>query len=216
MRRTDDRLINPRLGHERVAQRSYGVRSPKDIDDDARAAFGEWRAPAADRPRVAGSIHDGTLLVSLVETLRDAGIVDDEWVDIDAALPATFENNAGLRFRGKPPTIAIGAAGVVGAGATIGIGDATDNSGRITLVTGTGALAAGAIATVTFAVPKSNDDYGVLLTAADADAASVAGRSVYADFATRTTTAWVLSCATALATSTSYHWDFVIIEREQL
>ena len=75
---------------------------------------------------------------------------------------------------------------------------------------------AGLLGTITFVRPKTNADYAVLLSAADSDASTAAGRSVYSDFSGRTSTAWTISASSVLASSTSYHIDYLVIERESI
>lgn len=214
-RPTSARLLDPRLSHERLAAREYGAKPARDIDEDNRIASWLQFTPDSARPRVTGNWGDGSAQKSVAAALSYLGMIVDETQDA-GPLPLFFENNAPLFFRGVPPSISAGGATVIGTGGAVTLNDATDNSGRITLVTGTGVSAAGVICTITFDVPRINADYGVFLTAADSDAAGTAGQSVYSDFATRTTTEWVLSCGAILASSTSYHWDFLLIGRGAL
>lgn len=211
-------LIDPLAGHGRIERERHGVKMLRELDDETRVAQEQQRdVPATAIPRVYGSITDGTAMRRLLRALAAQNyIVDDTEKDPDP-LPGTYYNNAGIRFRGLPPTSITGSGTLVlGTGFTLDFNDATDNSGRITLVTGTGIGAAGLIATIAFNRPKRDANYGVYLSAVDPSAGTAAGRSVYADFGDRTTTSWKISCAEQLANSTSYHWDYFIVERESL
>lgn len=218
---TGSRLLDPGNVHARRVTEAYGVKTGREIDEDNRIALDQIGQPAGRRPRIEGSLHSGTALLSVIERLREVGIADDEWLDIDPEpRPAPYENNAGILFRGTAPSIAIGGATVVGTGGSLSLtlSDATDNTGRIVLVTGNAPApsAAGDIGTITFVVPKSNADYQITFGARDSSAATAAGRSIYSDFSTALTTAWVLSCESTLAGNTSYHWSYAIREVESL
>lgn len=212
MRPDGPRLIDPTKAHERLAAREYGAKSPREIDEDARGQAEAARRPAAGRKRVTGGIADGTALLGLMTALEEEGLIVNE-VDVDPGGHEPYENNQGLLFRGTAPSIVAGAA--AGTSPTLSLTDATDNSGRIVLTVGT-TPAAGLLATITFVVPKRNADYAVILSPRDSDAATAAGRSVYSDFGAATTTSFPVNCQTALAAGVSYHWDFAVIEREQL
>lgn len=208
-RPTSARLLDPRQSHERLAAKEYGAKPAREIDEDVRSGLELARVPAFNRPRLTGNWGDGSAQRSIADALAYLGMIIDETQDAGAP-PFVYENNAPLLFRGAAPGVAAGGSTVIGSGGTVTLNDATDNSGRITLSTGTGVSAAGTICTITFDVPRINADYGVMLSAADSDAATTAGRSVYVDFATQTTTTWVLSCQATLASSTSYHWRYAV------
>lgn len=216
MRHTGERLIDPHAGHGRIARQAFGVRAGRETDDDVRIAIEQpGNAPATARRRITGEVASEAMGELIAQGAR-AGYWDDETTAAPDLGPTPYENNAGLLFRGTAPSRANGAASVIGTGGDVVLNDATDSSGRITVTTGTGVSAAGAICTISFARPKRNADYQVLLSAADSDASMAAGRSVYSNFGDRTTTAWVLACSTALAPSTSYHWSYLVIEVESL
>jgi hypothetical protein len=206
------RLVDPALAHERLARGAYGVKGPRELDEEVRIAL-DPAAPPADRPRVRGSHLDGTATRDVVAAMERLGLVVDETDDDPDPQPAPYENNAGLLFRGAVPSLTNGGATVIGTGGDVDLTDATDNSGRIALTTGTGPSAAGTICTVTFVRPKPNADYAVLLSARDPDAAPIA---VYSNFSDATTTGFPVQTATILPASTTLHWDFLVIEREQL
>jgi hypothetical protein len=208
-------LYDPHLSHERLAAREHGAKSNREIDEDARTAADLVRLPSAERQRLQGNWSDGSATREIARILEVHGFLIDETDDAPPD-PIIYENNAPLYFRGVAPTRANGGATVIGTGGDVTLNDATDSSGRITLVTGTGVSTTGTICTITFNVPRENADYGVFLWPADSDASSTAGRSVYSDFGARTTTQWVLANTTTLASSTSYHWDFYLVGRESL
>jgi hypothetical protein len=208
-------LYDPHLSHERLAAREHGAKSTREIDEDARTAADLMHLPSAERQRLRGNWSDGSANREIARILEVHGFLVDETEDAPPD-QIIYETNAGLVFRGVAPSSALGGATVVGTGASRTLNDATDNSGRITLTTGTGVSTTGTILTFTFDVPKTNADYGVYFWPADSDASSTAGRSVYSDFGSRTTTQWVLANTTTLASSTSYHWDYLIVERRSL
>lgn len=210
-------LTDPLARHGALARHEFGVKSPKELDDETRVAIEQHaQVPAKSIPRVDGPFHDGTAFRNLIVALKKLNIIDDQ-TEIDPdPLPGIFYGNAGIKFVGVAPTKSNGGATVIGTGGTVTLNDATDNSGRITLVTGTGVSAAGVICTITFARPKQNANYGVFLSAADSDAATAAGRSVYADFGNYNTTSWEFATQAILASSTSYHWNYSIDERTSL
>jgi len=214
MTRTEPRLINPDHAHQRIAREQYGVKSPKSIDDDAQSGQDSARLPASDRPRITGGHADGTALRELIASLERLGIITDQ-TDIDPELQLPpYENNAGLRYRGVKPSIAAGAA--AGTTPTLSISEGTDHAGRITLVEGTPAGAAGIIATITFAVPLPVASYVVQITAADPDAAGAAGITAYSSFLTQTTTEWELLCTVALTAGVTYHWVYHVVEFDEI
>lgn len=208
-------LYDPHLSHERLAAREYGAKSTREVDEDARTSADLVRLPVADRLRLRGSWADGSAARDVARILEVHGFLTDE-TDDDPTDTGPYENNAGLFFRGVAPAVANGGATVIGTGGDVALADATDNSGRIVLSTGSGVSAAGVVCTITFAVPKSNANYGIWFHAADDTAAAGAGLTVYSSFATRTTTEFVVSVASVLTSSVSYHWDFGLVERESL
>jgi hypothetical protein len=216
MKSPTTRLIDPHLAHERLAGREHGAKSPREIDEEARIATDLLGSRLTDRKRLTGSWADGSANRDFARIMETHGFLVDE-TDDNATDNAPYENNAGLLLRGTPPSIAINAvANITGTGGAVALNDATDNSGRITLTTGTGVSVAGLLATITFVRPKRNADYAVILSPRDANASWTAGFSVYSDFGTATTTAFTISNSVALASSTSYHWDYLIVERESI
>jgi hypothetical protein len=215
MRYTGTRLIDPAKGHERKAREAMGVKTARDLDDDVRVALEQaGNVPATVRPRITGSHLDGTASRGIVSALMRLGLVADETDDDPDPVNPPYENNAGLLFRGSVPGIAIGGSTIVGTGSpSLTLSNATDNSGRIVLVTGTAPSAAGVFATITFVRPKSTGNYAVLISPADPDAIT---RLAGSDFGGRTTTAFTVQNGTTFAAGTSYHYDYVVIEREQL
>lgn len=210
------RLVNPHGAHDRLAARWNGAKTARDVDEDVRVETDQARILTDRRFRVTGSLVDGTAFRSLLEGLeRDGHLVDETEVDPED-LPPVYENNGLIHFRGAVPTRTNGAAAQIGTGGDVTFADATDAAGRLVIVTGTGALASGVLATITFAVPRQNADYGVAIWAADSDAAGTAGRGIHSDFGGRTTTTWTLNAASALAASTSYHVEYWVHDRTQL
>jgi hypothetical protein len=221
MRTRDRSLRDPLTGHGRVALDRYGVPGTRQQDDDIRVALEQFgQVPAKAIPRVTGPVTDPTVYEALAVLQRQGHLVNETDLSPDP-LPGAYYGNAGIKFVGVAPTLTGPAAGaylttVVGSGFSIGLNDATDNSGRITLTTGTGVSAAGNIVLVTFNRPKGNADYRVWIWAEDADASTAAGRSAYSNFGDRTTTDWILACSSALASSTSYHFGYGVFEVEAL
>lgn len=214
MRGDVPRLINPAHAHQRLARETYGVKNPREVDDDAVASQDGARLPASDRPRVTGSHSDGTAFRELIASLERLGLITDQ-TDIDPELQLPpYENNAGLRYRGPKPTIAAGAA--AGTTPTLSIAEGTDHAGRITLVCGTAPPVGGIIATITFNVPLPVASYVVQITAADPDAAAGAGGTAYSSFLTQTTTGWELLCTAALTAGVSYHWVYHVVEFDEI
>lgn len=214
MRYTGARLIDPLKGHERLARQEFGVRTGRETDDDIRVAIEQWGNPAAtERPRLTGSHRDGTASRDLARVLEWHGFAVDDTDDDPDPAPSPYENNAGILLRGAAPSVAAGGSTVVGAGATISLSDATDNSGRIVLVTGTGPSAAGVFATITFVRPKPNADYAVWVFPADPDACD---RPAVSDFGGRTTTQFTVQNRVTFAAGTSYHYEWGVFERESL
>lgn len=203
------RLVNPQQGHERIAQRAYGAKSVRELDNGITLIYEEARAGSDKRPRITGNLTDGTAFREAITAGEREGLWDDD-LDVEPDdLPPIYENNHPLIFRGVKPSVAAGAqAG--GAGLSIS-NSGTDNAGRLTITPGAG-TAAGAILVVTFNVPKQNDDYEVYVFADDSDASGTAGQSRYVDFGTKTTTAWTLSVSTALTAGTSYHFGYLVID----
>lgn len=93
MRRSEPRLIDPSLAHDRIARQAYGVKSPRDIDDDAQTGRELERLPASDRPRITGGYQDGSALRELIAKLEQLGILTDETdIDPDTWQPARANN----------------------------------------------------------------------------------------------------------------------------
>ncbi len=214
MKRPQTRTHDPLLAHERLIAERY-VKPGKQIDEDARAAIDVYRAPAGERPRFRGGNGASIAISEIADVLEHAGLLDNEY-DPELEETIVFENNAGLVFRGAAPTKVNGGSTVIGTGGSVTLADATDNSGRIVANTGTGVSTTGTIVTITFAVPKQAATYGILLTAADNTASGTPGQSVYGSRSSRTTTSWVLANTTALSSSTTYEWDYLIVERTSL
>lgn len=208
-------LTDPLARHGAIARHEFGVKTAREQDEETRIAIEQHsQVPTKAIPRIDGPFHDGTAFRQLIDALHTLQIVDNQ-TEIDPdPLPSPFYGNNGIKISGEAPIISItGNASITGTGGTIALNDANDNSGRITLSTGTGVSVAGQIAVITFQRAKQNANYGIWLSAADADASTAAGRSIYADFGDRGTTSWALSCSSVLASSTSYHVDYLIVER---
>lgn len=212
MRPTEPRLIDPSQAHQRVAREQYGVKNPRSIDEDAQATRDLERLPASDRPRITGSHQSGEATRELLASLERLGLVTDE-TDIDPELARQpYVRNSGPIYYGAKPTIAAGAA--AGTGPTLSISEGTDHAGRITLVVGT-TPGTGLLATITFNKPLPTASYVIGLFPADSDASTAAGRSVFSDFGSQTTTTWELRCSTVLVAGTSYHWWYLITEFDE-
>ena len=204
---------DPQQAHERLAAREYGAKIGREIDEDVRVLRTLERVPAADRSRLTGSGSDGSAFRDLVRILESQGLITDEMdVDPDAA-HTPYEGNQGLVYRGVKPAIAAGAA--AGTTPTLSISEGTDHAGRITLVVGT-TPGTGLLATITFNVPLQNASYAIAFFPADSDASTAAGRSVYSNFGTQTTTSFEMSCSTVLVAGTSYHWWYTITEFDEV
>jgi hypothetical protein len=86
MRYDGPRLIDPLKGHERKSRESFGIKPPRDQDDDIRVAIeGMSNVPSTVRPRITGT---GPAAVrELIGALERLGLIDDESEDDDFALP---------------------------------------------------------------------------------------------------------------------------------
>ena len=101
------------------------------------------------------------------------------------------------------PTIAAGAG--AGTSPTVSV-TGTDNSGQITITTGTSPIAAATIATITFASTYLNTPY-VVISPANANAAALYNTTrVYA--ASSTTAITLTAGSAALTASTQYIWNY--------
>lgn len=97
-----------------------------------------------------------------------------------------------------------------GTGATIDVRDGNDDFGTLVLVTGT-SPGTGGLVTVTFTKAKLNDDFAVILSSGDSDAAA-ASTYIYVDYLSgRTTTSFTISTTTALPASRSHIWYYVVL-----
>jgi hypothetical protein len=115
-----------------------------------------------------------------------------------------------FKSSGTSPTIANGAAAGTSPSAPVILG--TDRCGIITIGTGT-ATATGTLCTVTFAIPYDSNDYVVMLSPAEADAAATGSTRVRADTGGRSTTQFTLDVTgSALSVSTQYVWFYLIEE----
>lgn len=212
MRRDEPRLIDPSQAHQRVAREQYGVKNPRSIDDDAQAGRELERLPASDRPRITGSQSRGEAIQELLSSLERLGLITDE-TDIDPEFARQpYVRNSGPIYYGVKPTIAAGAA--AGTAPTISISEGTDHAGRITLVVGT-TPGTGLLATITFNKPLPVASYVITLSPADSDASTAAGRSVFSDFGSQSTTTWELRNSTVLVAGVSYHWWYLITEFDE-
>lgn len=114
--------------------------------------------------------------------------------------------------QGQPPTVTLGAAGVVGTGATSSIAGSLIG-GRFTLNTGTGALAAGLVATFTLATTMPSGTFSIVWTPASATAGTTSGGGVglYVTSTSNITFTLTVGGATPLTASTTYIWNYHII-----
>lgn len=213
VRQIEPRLIDPSKSHDRIAREQYGVKPARQIDEDAQTGRELERLPASDRPRIRGGIRTGEATRDMIAALERLGLITDE-TDIDPdEVQQPYERNSGPIYYGVKPTIAAGVA--AGTAPTLTVSEGTDHAGRITLVEGTPAGVAGLLATITFNKPLTTASYVILLGPADSDASGAAGRSVYSNFGSQTTTTWELLCSTALVAGTSYHWWYLITEFDE-
>jgi hypothetical protein len=108
---------------------------------------------------------------------------------------------------GAAPTITLGAVGQVGTGASGSIAGGLVG-GRFTLITGTGVLTTGLLATfdLAAAMPFSATGFAVIMTSAVGAVANIEARSTSGSQFTLTSTG-----ATGLAASSAYVWNYIII-----
>jgi hypothetical protein len=187
---------NPRLDVERWRLRQSGAATPRDLGRELeRVKRGAGSAPRL-RPVVSGTIGDGsgTFEQSLLDALVRLGHVEAR---VDAGSP---DDDTGdllwvrrTRSTGEAPTVAAGAnLGTTGTVSLVG----TDRTGLITFQPGGTGIAAGVLATVTFAEPKPDGQYVVLLSADESDAA------VWTWYVgSRSSTAWTLGTTAVLSTA---------------
>lgn len=109
--------------------------------------------------------------------------------------------------QGQPPTVTLGAAGVVGTGATSSV-TGTLIGGNFTLNTGTGVLAAGLLGTFNLvtAMPFAATSFAVVVSACTATPGRVFAKATSASQFTLT-----LDGTIGLTASTTYSWNYVII-----
>lgn len=113
-----------------------------------------------------------------------------------------------VRFqRTTAPTT--GSLGNAGSGASATLTQATDNSGTLQLITGTLSYSAGAQVTVTFNKAFTTAPKVYLFPANASAATSAVARGVYV---TSTTTTFLVNFAVADITTTTYQWNYLIIE----
>lgn len=105
---------------------------------------------------------------------------------------------------GTAPTVAAGSSAQVGTGATATI-TGNDLCHNLTLNTGTGSLAAGLLATVTFNIAYTGATK-IMLTPKNTASAAVT------IFCGSALASWTLSSNTALAASTTYVWDVMSMQ----
>jgi hypothetical protein len=98
-----------------------------------------------------------------------------------------------------------------GTGATLVIGG-TDQSGNISLVTGSGSVSSGTQFDFTFAQPMANAEYTVILQSSSNASADLQGRF---NPTSRTTTKWSLNLRIAPTISSTYNWFYWIRPYEQ-
>lgn len=190
MRYTGPRLIDPHKGHERKARQAFGVRSPREQDDDIRLAIEQaGNVSATVRPRITGSHQDGTASRGIVAALMRLGLVLDE-TDDD---PETAWVPAGT---GTPTAVAQTNAGTT---ATASITEGNDRNGVVRVTPGGAGIASGTQVQITFAVAHADAQYTVHLTRTDVGAGTFDFRATG-----RTTTRWNLWAATALTSGTPY------------
>ena len=121
-----------------------------------------------------------------------------------ARLFANPDTVAGGGF-GQPPTAVLGAVGQVGTGASYSITGGL-LAGVFTLTTGTGVLTAGLLATFTLFANMPSATFAVVFTAAT----TTPGR-IYTIATSSTTFTLTSDTAIALAASTTYKWNYIMI-----
>ena len=124
----------------------------------------------------------------------------------DGTLGARFDSYGRERQGTQPgPTVAVGAGAAGGTGSSVVAHTGTDNIGNIQIHSGTVPVA-GALATVTFAVPFTGTNPPIVqLEAKDAGGAAI----FY--YATCTNTVLTVNTQLAAAASTNYAFDYVVI-----
>ena len=199
MRSRRDRLIQPGAVHDRVLRQDLDVTTAADV---ARQRRDETTHDTQQRqpPAVVGSLFAGdTGTRELLRVLQSAGLVDDRTV----ITPLTTSLGDGL------PTVTANSG--AGTGATVTV-EGTDGAGRLTVVAGT-APSPGFLASVEFAQPRGDNDYIVLLTAADDSAGSI---DVYVDYLDRLDGRWRLETNSTLVSGVSYHWSYWVVGYAEL
>lgn len=103
---------------------------------------------------------------------------------------------------GFGPSVAVlGAAGV----GAVGMVSGRDEAGGLTLVTGPTGSAAGPVATVSFANPRTSPPSSIVVTPASS---SSAGLAVYV--AGTRSDGFILATAQALPPATSFSWSYIL------
>lgn len=190
MRYTGPRLIDPLDRHGQKARQAFGVKSPREQDDDIRLAIEQaGNVPATVRPRITGSHGDGTASRGIVAALMRLGLVLDE-TDDD---PETAWVPAGT---GTPTAVAQTNAGTT---ATASITEGNDRNGVVRVTPGGAGIASGTQVQITFAVARADASYTVHVNRTDVGAGTFDFRPTG-----RTTTRWNLWVATALTSGTAY------------
>lgn len=112
-------------------------------------------------------------------------------------LPANIPSIAAGTGAGTTPTVSI---------------SGSDQSGTITVTTGSTPSASATVATITFGVSFVSTPRSVILSAAGPNSASLSGTgSVYEDQASRTTSVFVLAVgSSALTEATTYKWSYQV------
>ncbi|MFY9223211.1 MAG: hypothetical protein WAQ98_11095 [Blastocatellia bacterium] len=105
----------------------------------------------------------------------------------------------------RTPAITAGASAQLGSGGAAAV-TGSDRAGEITIVTGTGSPAAGALATINFRAPYNSIPHVVF----QATEANAAGKRVYP--ASRTMNGFVLTGIDALDASTTYKFAYQVLE----
>lgn len=152
----------------------------------------------------AANVYTGSAIVG-AEQLQMYADAKYFYYFYDSTTPIRMSRNSLLHLIGSSGTPSISAGAAAGTTPAISIGG-TDLGFRIVLVTGT-TPTTGILATVTFNRPYGAAPY-VAVSEKNSNAAALAVRP----YTATTTTTMTLSINTALAASTQYTWEFIIVQ----
>lgn len=113
-----------------------------------------------------------------------------------------------LNFTGSAPTFSV-AGGALGSTGTCVVEFANDSRGCIKVTPGGTGISSGQIVGVTFAVVRDDNNYAIMLTAADGDAAGI---TLWTNQSAQTTSGFSIRTNTVLTTGVEYRISYWIVE----